>query len=164
MTSGLLAGHRGSLDARQQRGLGRGLLRSQACGWSSTFSPRVAWNRGAGGAGAKPLPSTSQSTVRRTLSARTHTRFKGGSLAALGWGRLDDTALRGRPSLALESTGSAGLGGGRGFVFTSPGGTATALLSVGGDWLSAPGDRPLLVGLARWWETSCSSWTRTSLS
>jgi vitamin B12 transporter len=99
-------------------------------------------SRGLAGPVQNPSDSARQLTGRGTFSARTHTQFEaGGSLATLGWGRLDDTTLNGtffgagtyhqrESSIGVEAVYSRLFAGRHG---------VTALLSGGGDWLAAPG-------------------------
>ena len=97
--------------------------------------------RGLAGPVQNPSPTASQNTGRGTLSLRTSTSFEaGGTLATLGWGRLDDTTLRGtffgagtyhqqERSVGVEAVYSRLFAGRHGF---------TGLVSGGGDWLAAP--------------------------
>ncbi|MDP2274570.1 MAG: TonB-dependent receptor [Archangium sp.] len=97
-------------------------------------------SRGLAGPVQNPSDSASQLTGRGTFSARTTTRFEaGGSLSTLGWGRLDDTTLNGtffgagtyhqrETSLGAEAVYSRLFAGRHG---------VTALISGGGDWLTA---------------------------
>jgi vitamin B12 transporter len=97
--------------------------------------------RGLAGTVQNPTPSAQQSTLRGTLSARTFTPFEaGGALSVLAYGRLDDSTLVGSAFGAgayhqLESSAGAEA------VFTravlSRHGL-TALVTAGGDWLTAP--------------------------
>lgn len=101
-------------------------------------------HRGLAGPVQNPSASANQSTGRGTLAVRTSTSFDaGGSLALLGYGRLDDTQLQGSffgtgtyrqldAAAGLEAVYSRLLGGRHGL---------TALVSLGGEWLREPTGR-----------------------
>lgn len=96
--------------------------------------------RGLAGPVQNPSATAAQSSVRGTLSARTQTRFEaGGTLALLGYGRLDASELTGsflgagyrqlESSAGVEATYARLLAARHGL---------TALLTAGGDWLAEP--------------------------
>lgn len=96
--------------------------------------------RGLAGPVQNPSSTAGQATARGTLAARSQTRFaSGGTLALLGWGRLDSTELTGsflgaayrqlETSAGVEGVYTHLLGGRHGL---------TALVTGGGDWLREP--------------------------
>ena len=99
-------------------------------------------SRGLAGPVQNPSPSARQVTGRATFSARSSTSFEaGGTLSTLGWARLDETTLNGtffgagtyqqrETAVGVEAVYSRLFAGRHG---------VTALLSGGGDWLTAGG-------------------------
>ena len=98
--------------------------------------------RGLAGPVQNPSLTATQNTGRGTFSLRTSTTFEaGGSLSTLGWGRLDDTTLRGTflgAGTYHQQERSVGVEAVYARLFAGRHGV-TALLSGGGDWLAAPG-------------------------
>ncbi len=96
--------------------------------------------RGLAGPVQNPSPEATQRTARGVLSLRSTTTFSsGGALTVLGFGRLDDSQLRGTAFGAgafgqLES--SAGVEATYSQLLGRHG--VTALLTGGGDWLREP--------------------------